>query len=249
MPVNIKKGSIWEAVSLFSLLACREVGRVTFSSCRWGRGGGEEGEEGVKEDKDLAGPRFSWKKATRRPLRVSCDGSAPTIVRVEGREFLFRLVFAIWENINRDRRKCPDSERKQKQCGCWLERTKRGSFSVLFLKSNTRTASIETDCYLHLWQKIHTFLMLYVLKKRPYQEYPHRLIDQLSCNLRITDRLITSADHFWFYSWKCNDHSPPRSIFQLKTRSAVSLRNRKLLNESLIISRSIPLTALRGVNQ
>lgn len=35
-----------------------------------------------------------WNKATRRPPRVNCDGSAPTIVCRKGREFLFRLVFA-----------------------------------------------------------------------------------------------------------------------------------------------------------
>lgn len=69
-----------------------------------------------------------------------------------------------------------------------------------------------------VYDKKYIHLMPYVLqKKRPYQEYHHRHIDQLSSNLWITDRLITSANHFLFYSWKCNDHSrPPDQYFSWK---------------------------------
>lgn len=56
----------------------------------------------------------------------------------------------------------------------------------------------------------------------PYQEYPLTRIDQPAFNLRITDHVITSVNHF-FYSWKSNSYSPWINI-SVET-GVVSLRN------------------------
>lgn len=85
-----------------------------------------------------------WNKATRRPPRVS------THHWMKGREFLFRLVFVIWENINMDRRKCPDSERKQKQCGCWVRRSKAKLQSVVS-EIKYISAGIKTSTSIYLF--------------------------------------------------------------------------------------------------
>lgn len=90
-----KKSNVWLAVSLMNLLVCTDVvevvTQVTSVSQQAGslfrNGAGVVGwwmDGKLRNKTRIYQAQVHWNKATRRPPRVSCDGSAPTIVWREG---------------------------------------------------------------------------------------------------------------------------------------------------------------------